>query len=140
MCVMWHVSHVSCVVCGIASRNQEGALNLTILTVSVSRPGEFSRVDSIEGAVFTPGGDGTSARCIVISKSSLAHATVVTDEPCQFFFGHVCKNERTGRVRTICMSELFIHDNGRHLDWTRTVSHLDYRHCTQCPRSNQFPV
>ena len=80
------------------------AINLTILTVS--RPGDFSRVESNENAVSTPGSDQTIARCIVTSKSSLAHATVVTDnEPCHFFFfGHVCKNERTRRVCTAYMS------------------------------------
>ena len=37
-----------------------------------------------------------SARCIVTSKTSLAHATVVAnDDLCHFFFGHVCRNERT---------------------------------------------
>ena len=37
----------------------------------------------------------------VTSKIGLAHATVVTnDELCNFFFGHVCRNERTERVWT----------------------------------------
>ena len=41
------------------------------------------------------------ADSIVTNKTSLAHATVDTnDEPCHFFFGHVCKNERRRRVCT----------------------------------------
>ena len=51
------------------------------------------------------------------------------DEPCHFFFGHVCKKERTGN------------DNCGHLFvWMRMVSERALRHQTQCPRSNQFPV
>ena len=50
--------------------------------------------------------NGTSAKCIVTSKTRSVHATVVAgDEPCHFF-GHVCKNERAKEVRTENVSEI----------------------------------
>ena len=43
-----------------------------------------------------------SGRCIVTSKTSVAHATgVVDDERGHFLFGHVCRNGRTESVWAI---------------------------------------
>ena len=108
----------------------------------MSRPGVFSRDESNEPAGSTLGGDGTAVRCIVTNKSSLARATVVTDdEPCHFFFGQVCKNERTGILCTVYMSE--IRDTTMvdfFVDCIRMVSHVDYGTRLSVHEANNFLI